>query len=59
LWRCGVEYEHNGQRSRRRRSATHTTTRSVLNCTRRTQIPSRRSRRENPALTRIAVLLLS
>jgi hypothetical protein len=36
-----------------------TTTRSVLNCTRRTQTSSRRSRRENPALTRIAVLLLS
>jgi len=57
LWRCGVEYEHSGHRNRRRRSATHTTTRLALNCTPRTQIPSRRSRRENPALTRIVVLL--
>jgi len=43
----------------RRLSATDTTTRPPSNCTRRTQIPSRRSRRENPALTRIVVLLLS
>jgi hypothetical protein len=59
LWRCGVEKPHSGQQRRRRRSARWTVTRSSLKRTLRTQIPSRRSSRENPALTRIVVLLLS
>jgi hypothetical protein len=50
-WRCGMENSHGGQRSRRRLSATETTTRPVKNCTRRAQLDVLQAQQARESLT--------
>jgi hypothetical protein len=58
-FRDQVEYEHSGQHSFRRPSATSTTTLSGLNLTFRTDTPSTRTSLENAVVTRTLSSLLA